>query len=328
MAKLDEVQVSINTSVADGIKAMHDIVRQAGDVQLLHVDDIRVGGSVDQVTLASVPEGRELVSLRPLLDEFRDHPERRTGEAMLSERDSFIRHVNRFQTPDDTAIFADPSYTKPSFLAVYDYHQPIATGDVEGKSAVLGKPGWCGHRARFACRMSDEWLAWQAANGKTMTQGEFAEFLEDRIQDVRVIDTAQDPKLSELVELLGGRVGGSAAIMKLSRGLSVSRNIKVRNAQTLATGEVNVQFEEQHADESGAPITTPNLFFIGIPIFYAGEAYRIPVKLRYRFAADGKLLWSIHLHRPDLVFEDAFSGLRQAIATATACPIMIGTPER
>ena len=64
----------------------------------------------------------------------------------------------------------------------------------------------------------------------------------------------------------------------------VSVETSVQQAVTLATGEITINFAEQHKDGAGAPIRIPNLFLIAVPVFEAGDAYRIPVRLRYRLA--------------------------------------------
>ena len=266
------------------------------------------------VPLLLRPTDMTLQSLKPLLDEYLPHPERRTGHAQLRDQASFVAFVHRFADARQSAIFADPSATAPRLTAMFDYH-----GDLE-----KGEPGFCEHRATFACQLSDEWKAWLAVNGKTMGQRDFAAFLEDRIGDV-VLVSGEDEQLNALTTLLAARMGGPSALMQLARGLAINVTSKVQQAVTLETGEISVKYDEVHSDGEGAPIKTPNLFFIAIPVFYGGDPYRIPIRIRYRVDG-GAILWSAHLYRPDKALDDAFQQIVTFVRAQVAPTVFLGTP--
>lgn len=255
-----------------------------------------------------LPEGKRVHSLTEYLDEFRDYPTRTRGTAKIRDLASFIAHVNRFKDAN-SVIFAAPDVRDPRLVAVYNYNE------VHGEDGVA--PRFGDHRAAYHCELSSEWKSWAAQAGQQMSQGDFAAFLEDRIQDVALID---GPHIKEIADLLGARPGGPSSLLQLSRGLQVSVNNTVHNAVTLATGEVRVTFTETHADESGAPIQTPNLFFLAIPVFMRGEPYQVPIRLRYRVQG-GKLLWSYLIHRADKIFEDAFKAVVDGARTECELPI-------
>lgn len=287
------------------VQAAIDAVTALHQPQLVSV----TGFNDPRVLLA--PEGFRVHDIEPFLAPYRQQPLRRKGTAQLLDRTTFIEHVNRFKD-EHSAIFAKPDRTKPTLTAVYDYHE------AGGPDAVY--PRFGEHRAILSCETSPEWQAWIAQEGKPMAQGAFAAFLEDRIQDVVL---ANDETLAEQ---LGATVGGPSALMTLARGLAVSVATRVRNAVTLASGECAITFEEVHEDGSGAPIRTPTLFFLGIPVFYGGQTYQVPVRLRYRIQ-ERQLSWSYHLHRPDKVFEHAFREVCDAVRTGTALPVFVGSPE-
>lgn len=294
----------------DGLKDLAEFERANAELKLL-----TVGG----VTIAAVPEGAELQSVKALLDEYRTAPERKKGTANLTDAASFIAHVNRFKDAH-SAVFAVNDRSRPALIGVLNYHE-----------AAAGAPRFGDHRAAYAFPLSDEWKAWKAKNGVKMNQREFAEFLEDRIVDVLTPpDISQDvpgvDAIIELSRLLGGSFAGPSKLLDLSRGMAVTADHKVKQAVNIGSGEVSVQFEEEHKDGSGAPLKVPSLFMIGIPVFVSGAAYRLPVRLRYRIK-DGSLIWFYELFRAEKAFDDAFNETCARVAKETGLPLFYGQPE-
>lgn len=264
---------------------------------------------------AVVPEGKKVESLKKILDEFRLLPDRRRGTVKLSTVESFVEIIERFKG-DASIVYADPTRTAPKLWAIFDYHPagPDAT-----------KADWLRHQAVFAPPLSDEWKAWSANNNKPMSQGDFAAFVEDRIGDL-IVAKFDDPKLKTFADLVGGVWASPSDMVQLSRSLSINVEAKVKNAKTLSSGEVSIVYEETHRDGEGQPLKVPTLFTIAIPVFYAGDLYRIAARLRYRVNG-GTILWTYQLVRPDLVFDDAFTGIVAKVRDETALPVLLGTSE-
>lgn len=264
------------------------------------------------------PEGLEISSLKEYADEYRGFPIRRKGTATLAELSSFIAYIERFKD-SDSVVFAAPNETQPKLVAVLDHHQIGAEGH----------PRFGEHRAEYCPPLSNEWAAWKSHEVSPMDQGAFAAFLEDRIGDVMLppLNLDNEPTLRDFIALVGGRFAAPANLLELSRGLAVSVEEKVKNAVVLGTGEINVQWEQVHRDGGGQPLTVPNLFLLGIPVFRAGPVYRIPVRLRYRISS-GKLLWSYQMYRADKSFDHAFTEMCVMVKETAGVPVFIGTAER
>ncbi|MFC3674697.1 DUF2303 family protein [Ferrovibrio xuzhouensis] len=270
----------------------------------------------------------KIETLKAIQDMFRNRPERRSGTATLLSLDSFIAHANRFKD-ENSALFAVNDMEDPSITAVLDYHE-----------AGAGQPRFGRHRSLYQFPLSKQWKKWLDHNEEVMQSGDFARFLEDQIIDVMDppdfihaafdskdgVEPNADQKLAELMANVDGNLATRKKLLELSRGLEVNVDSKVRNAQNLSTGEISVNWDEQHVDGAGQPIKVPNWFLIGIPVFDNGVVYRLPVRLRYRIAA-GKVLWFYTMHRPDLAFEDAFGEAIRKAEAATALPLMLGNPE-
>jgi len=122
-------------------------------------------------------------------------------------------------------------------------------------------------------------------------------------------------------------VASPSDMVSLSRSLQVNVETTVKNAQTLNSGEVSVIYDEIHKDGAGQPLRVPTLFQICIPVFYSGDLYRIPARLRYRLNS-GKITWSYQLVRPDLVFDDAFDGIVAKVRGESQLPVFLGSPEQ
>jgi hypothetical protein len=298
---------------------------------LLPADNFGLPSSVPVAVITEPGGGQKFVSVRSLLEEYRQHPERRTGTAILDDLDSFIAHVNRFSNPD-SALFANPDIKDPSLLAVLDYHQAVNTPLVDEATdapvkARLALPQFAKHRTLYRFPLSEEWKAWQAVDSKGMSEIEFAEFLEDRINDIGSPPFDPNGMAMKMAEKLGCAFAEPSRLIELSRGLKVHVDHKYKGANTLSTGEVAFQWSEEHKDEAGQPLKVPNLFVVCIPVFFnSKELFPIPVRLRYRIGG-GRVQWTLKLYQDDVVFNIAFGEAAAQAANETGLPIFTGKPE-
>ena len=295
---------------------------------LLPVEMLAVGEydeTVTDVRIASLPAGRSLVSVKKFIDEYRTEPERRKGTATLTDLGSFIQHVRRF-SDDDSVIFAKDDRQHPALVAVLDYH----------RSGPEGSPRFGEHRACYQFPLSDEWLAWNAQNGRIMSQVDFARFMEDRL-----VDVAQAEEGSSSVtwaKRLEMRFASASELLALSRGLQVNIKRNVKNKHDAGSGITQFIFESEASGPGGAPLDVPGAFLLSIPIFKRGDLYPVPARLRWR-ENDGMLQWFYELARLDAVFEHAFSEALDIVHSGrpaeegkpaqvgTGLPILRGSPE-
>lgn len=258
--------------------------------------------------------GARIVDAGKYLDAYRTKPERRTGTARVLELVSFMDLTQRF-ADEDSALFADPDPRAPSLTAVLDYHEKTAEG----------APRFGTHRIVYAFPLSDEWKAWQAANGKELSQAAFAELVENRILDVTDPSGAGE-QARALADALGATFASPSKLLDLSRGLSLRVGQKVRNALSLASGEMQVEFITEHQDQQGQPLRIPSAFLIGIPVFRNGDVYRLAVRLRYRLR-EGNVTWFYEIYRADRAFDDAFTEACTKAQMQTGLPLFFGSPE-
>jgi uncharacterized protein YfdQ (DUF2303 family) len=302
-----------NTSDA---QAIADLVLKHAGAQ------IATSAPIDGVaTLALLPTGMKVEDLGPMVEKTRLQPIRRKGTAKLGSIQSFIDHANRFKDLD-SVVFAEPDQLttppKPRLLSVLDYHR--AGGE--------GAPRWNVHRGLYEFPLSEEWRAWSAVDGKTLDQNAFAEFIEDRIGDVLPSPDAIDPadNLARIMREFATTFATPAKLMELSRGLKIHEVSQVANVVNLSTGEGQISWTAEHQDAQGQPMKVPGAFLIAVPVFFAGAAYRIPVRLRYRKSGPS-IKWALLLYRPEITFRHAFDEAVELVSEKTKLPVLHGNPE-
>jgi uncharacterized protein YfdQ (DUF2303 family) len=270
-------------------------------------------GTSDEARMLVIPKTKQVLDLKSYLDTRREHPERRTGTARMTTVESFVDHVKRF-ADEHTVVFACDEAKDPLLEAVLDYHRTGSTGT----------PAWCAHRTLYRFPLSDEWYAW-TSEPLTFDQRAFAEFLEDRIADV--LDPAEaGEQVTAFAANLGIALASPPALLGLSRGLSVHVDQKVVQHINIASGEVQLQFEEQHQTPGGGQLKVPGGFAIGVPVFRGGAYYSLAVRLRYRISG-GAVKWTLLPMRADLVFRDAINTAIKQVSDALGLPVLRGRPE-
>lgn len=300
----------MSTAIPTEVGAILDGIAKAKGAEVVELcDEVRV--------LATAP-GTSVQSMKKLIDEYRQTPERRKGTSHHVTLASFVKISNRFKAPN-SAAFASAG-DAPTITTIFDYHPEGAEGAGDDDLARF-----CGHRAVYSCPLSDEWKAWTSKAGKNLNQSEFAEFVEARILDVGAADDV-GTLAAEMIAKIGVKLAGASQLMELSRGLSLAVGHTVKNAKNLSNGETQVIFEEVHTDKTGAPLQIPGAFVLAIPVFQLGEIWQVPVRLRYR-VTNGQITWSFDLYRADRILSVAFDGACEAVENETGLPVFRGTPE-
>ena len=268
-------------------------------------------GDESESMFAVVPKDRNLVSVKPLLDEYLSAPDRIEGTAEFTALESFIEHTKRF-SDDGSAVFLSGDRTcAPKLTTVFDYSNKVA-------------PRFGKHRSEYLFPVSEEWANWHLAQ-RDMDQTAFARLLEDRILDVLHPDAAGDT-VKQFGQDLGIELATPQKLMELSRGLSVRVDQRVERVVNLSTGEGQMNFTEAHNGQDGTPLKVPGGFALAIPVFRNGPRYQVPVRLRYRVQG-GAVVWKVALYRTDIILQDATEEASDLVASETGLPVYRGTPE-
>lgn len=260
----------------------------------------------------------ELVSIKHLIDEYAELPERVEGLVELHDLASFIAECARWKSDSLTVYVNAPCTVQlpARIVAVTNDAQP-------------GKPAWKDHFLQYAPKLSPELIAWlKAANG--MSQESFAEFIEDRLMDVRgrtlVADLAKtEESLKPLIDAaneLGLQLGTQAELRTLSQGLDATVQQKIKARPNLQNGTAVFVFEE--AVDTG-PIVVPGGFIIEAPVFNGSPNVYMLMRLRYRIT-DGRVTWRVVVHDLDGIFREAVEQLRREIAEP-GNRVVLGVPS-
>lgn len=293
--------------------------------------------TVSRHLVASVPEGRDLVSLKPWLDEFQPTPDRRRGTQTLVDLPSFCDWVNRNKV-ESSVLFCDPARNAPVITAVIDYH--LETNEAAGYVASDGRDGvaqWLEFSGRYPLVLSPKWKVWAEVEKKGLSVVEFAAFLEEHALDLHAPETVTELSTGQTVSdglpddvrdflrLTGGRFGTPREIMNLARGIDVNVGAKVQERFRTASGERALRFEEAHETKQGDNVVVvPDVFLIAIPVFDLSSAvYRLPVRLTYRIH-QGQVVWGLTCWRAEETFDAAVRDMATKAHEATELQLFFG----
>lgn len=298
------------------VEALAKLGREASAPEIIQIPTDGLGeGLPSTVPVLWDRANQKIILLGTAIWEHRQRPARRTGTATVMSLPAFYELVNRHKD-EDSAIFADTDWRKPSLTAVVDYHR-------RADADTAHEPRHLGHRIHYAFPLSDPWQAWVEKNGELMEQEDFARFMEDHIGEL----AAPKPDEAERFEaLFQAKIADPHEVMVLSRGLAVTVEAKSVRAVSLSSGEGQLVFEEVHQDQAGQKLTVPGLFMLALPVFFRGEAQRVPVRLRYR-VRQGTIRWAYEVWRPDEFVTAAIDKALNAVAVETQLPIYEGSPE-
>lgn len=150
---------------------------------------------------------------------------------------------------DRTKVFADNE--KSEIIGVFDFLQ--AGGDIEG---ITRSRGWGQFRAEIKFSESRKLKEWKRTL-EWMSQAEFANFIEDHLEDV--LTPSGQELLSIATDLEASSTGG------------------FKGKVNLDNGSVRLSYQ----DEVETTVEIPRNLTLGIPLFEHGDRYRLGARLRF-----------------------------------------------
>lgn len=264
---------------------------------------------------ASVPvafdrKAQAFRSVKSLVEDFRNAPDRRKGTATVDTLDSFISLVNRHKD-ERSALFGRCVWPDPKLTAVIDYDD--AAGEARNRQ----------HRIVYAFPLTEEFKTWVEMNAKPMPQDVFAAFLEEHSAE---LSSPTDGERSEYERLFNEKMATPSEVVALSRHLEVFVAARVKNGIRLQTGERTVEFTEEHQNSKGEAVVIPGIFMVSVPAFIDGDPVRIPARLRYRIVS-GDIKWFYQLYRWEFYLREQVGYDLKTAATETDLPAFEGAPE-
>jgi uncharacterized protein YfdQ (DUF2303 family) len=240
-----------------------------------------------------VPAGGHLAQVDLTGDQYRDRPRRKTGQVRLDDAPSFTAYYGKHAT-EDSEVYADLDWR--TITAVLDAH-----GQTEAN--------WAQHRAVFELSRTKSWQVWTLSDGKWMPQEAFAEQLE-----ARAIDVITPP---------------AADMLELAQSFQATTKVNFASGRRLATGERALLYTEETNATAGkrGELTIPASFDLLLQPFDGFEQRsRITARFRYRIVAEGKLLLSYVLDRPDDTLRAAFQQVSEWLGQELSVDVLAGRP--
>ncbi len=225
---------------------------------------------------AIIPDGYRLQDT----EDFQDAPRRTRASVKVLTLEMLIAYVNRFKASPTCFVTKDGNVT-----AILDYDRPDS-------------PSWRHHEVTFAPSVTDAWAAWTSKNGRWMPQTDFADFIEDHVEDV--------------VEPTG------ADMLELARNLSMKRNVEFQSKVNLTNGDVQFNFTQETSTGSSerGTITAPETFKIGLRPYMGFDGFQMECRLRYRISDEGKLTFAFKILKLEDVKEKAAERVFDTLTSA------------
>lgn len=227
-----------------------------------------------------VPPGFSLKEV----DNHLERPTRKRGARTFISTKSFCTYVNKHKDDDQLVIIADED--KGQIKAILNDH---------GRETA----NWGDHTALLDLGFSKQWKTWSdhsSGNGKSFSQGAFADFLEDNRTDFMVGtipgESGKDVKNISALEL-------SAVITNLQ----MTSQEKFSSKIDPVSGRMTMSYENEETGKGNIEI--PRQFILAIPVYRSADVFQVTIRLRHRIR-DGAATFYYIIDQEELLKEAAF----------------------
>lgn len=195
-----------------------------------------------------------------------DRPLQLQQTVSLHTAKDFIGYVNRF-ADTNSVIFVNVLGGK--IQAVLDYHEATSVAEY-GSNA---KQRLCSHKAIFNVEQTPEFKKIRDKSGESMSQSDFALFLED------VMPYINQPAAAELYEIVST--------------LSAKTSVDFKSGVRTDNGQVSITYNENIDASAGreGKLNIPEQIVFGIQVHRGGSHYALPARFRYRIKDGNLRMW-------------------------------------
>ena len=221
-------------------------------------------------SVVCVPNSHGLHSL----EQYQPAPNRIKAKPALASCESFCEYVNRFKN-EETTVYLDMH--KGMFRAALDHYGT--------------EPSWVDHTASFEPLTSLQWQAWTRIHKQAHPQVNFAEFIEENLDDI------VEPPANE--------------VLKAALQFQSKENVTLDTAQNLDSGAVKFNFVK---DSISSTVTFPHRIKVLIPVFENEPPKELEARIRYRVSTEGALSFTFSFVRnPQMVHRKALEDIADNI---------------
>ena len=242
-------------------------------------------------TFVLVPPNYSVKDLTDAVEKTQDTPNRKKGVVILADVPSLLAYCADQGSAESAYIFAD--LDERTITAVFN--------DLKG----VDYAGWRDHRAVFNAVYTPEFAKWLGNDKRSMTQTEFAEFIEDNITDLQGEE--------------------STNLLTIASTIQATTGINFSSAKRLQDGQTQLVYNENIEAKAGAngEMKIPKTFTLGVRIFKNGAGYALSARLKYRIHGGAVKFW-YELERADRVVADAFEGYVTEIREKSGYTVLLG----
>lgn len=255
------------SSGGDGdMQAVIDAARESG--KPFDLDASRIQGIL-------VPQGSQVQI--PDLSRWVDRPHRKSGLYHVDDVGSFISYFQHHQLEDST-VWIDPDAA-------------VVRGVINDNGA--GMAGWGDHAVHLVLKPTPEWLFWTRADGAMMTQTEFAEHIEEGLNEIVNPD--------------------AATMLEIAQSFQAHTAAAFRSSTRLQSGEQRLQYDETvNASAGSGDLLVPTEIELSIAPFVNEKPVSVLARFRFRIPS-GRLSLGYKLIRPDAVVRKSIDDIAERL---------------
>jgi len=246
-------------------------------------------GDIDHLQGVVLPTGTTFQQID--LEKYLPEPARVRGAVTVDDPASLVAYISRFEQEQRGAVYADIDTCTV---------KAVLNGPADGDT-----PGWGDHTATLALRKSIEWERWAGRDREYMGQADFAELLEEGIDEI-----VEPP---------------AADLMELALTFQASTSASFKQGTNLSNGARQLTYEEQIDARAGSTgqVVIPKTFLLRLKPFDGSEAVAVEARLRYRLR-EGRLTLAFFLDEPRNVIRDSFRTVVNDIVDSTQVNVYYG----
>lgn len=240
-----------------------------------------------------------VINLTDEIERDQQHPNRKTGKYTVTDVPSFSAYLAKHGI-DATELWGNrDAGTIRSVINAHDGDpadgEAVAGFDDDGQTGIAG---WGDHTLTLQLRHSDDWKDWTSADGKLVTQVDFAEFIEDHRPNFG------KPTAAEMLEL--------------AQTFRSTSKVEFNSSHRVKSGETSLTYAEVHDAKAGkkGELSIPDEISIAMPVYDQGKPYLLTARLRYRIN-NGQLVLGYKLNRPKDPLQTAFDDVVVEVQSTT-----------
>jgi uncharacterized protein YfdQ (DUF2303 family) len=221
-----------------------------------------------------------------------DAPRRKQGELLVGDLDSLMAYVEKHKELGTLMVIVWDAATLV-VRCIIDHHEATDAG-------------WRCHAVIAKLKATPEWLAWTKADRTEMGQKQFAEWLEDHLQDVR------DPDAATLMEVV--------TTLEATAGAAFRGSVRLRSGDR--------EFAYKHTTDAKAgqegTLVIPKALMLEMPVLLGLQPVSINARFKYRLTAEGLML-RYEIERREQLLQATQDHARALLAAKFAdVPVLLG----